>query len=270
MGYDVRRKFRTLVLQSEGHMRRMQREFMEASPAAGEFVRFSKPTHLAFGDVSFRAELRRFYESWPFDVIVIDNWSDCVLDDKFADYQQGMDNIRAALPAGDDTPAIVIVAHLSKAVIKSERAMTGRELMAHVSGSFRIGQKARTVFTLVRAWPQEADDDAVIFDCAKANNDRPLPISAWHRCPIEFKPYRDFDIDEWIAPPEDGQYYGAEARERSVRDALGGGRLVTQTRLAEEIATKVGNHPATVQRWIKRLKEEGKIEEVDGEIRWQA
>jgi len=71
--------------------------------------------------------------------------------------------------------------------------------MAFVSGSFRIGQKARTVFTLVRAYPQEPDDDAVVFDCAKANNDTPLPISAWRRKPVRFEPFKDFDFKEWFA-----------------------------------------------------------------------
>jgi hypothetical protein len=110
----------------------------------------------------------------------------------------------------------------------------------------------------------------VLFDCAQANHDQPLPISGWHRCPIEFKPIRDFDFDTWPNPPEDGQSFGAVEQERVVREALAGGRLVVQTRVAEEIAKRTNKHPAIVQRWIKGLREAGKIEDLDGRIRWRA
>jgi transposase len=56
----------------------------------------------------------------------------------------------------------------------------------------------------------------------------------------------------------------------NVSDLLAGGWLVIQTRLAKEIAKKLGRHEKTIQRWIWTLKEEGKIEEADRGIRWRA
>ena len=265
MGYRIRRKFRTLVLQSEGSMRRMQKEFAEAGDSAQEWVKFSKPAHLAFGDPAFRRQLHQYYERWPWDLTIIDNWSDCVRDDKFADYQEGLDNIRAALPAGDATPATLIVAHLSKAVIKSDKPMTGRALMAHVSGSFRIGQKARCVFTLVRAFPQENDDDLVIFDCAKASNDTPNPLSAWHRRPVKFIADPKFDTHAWLNPAVDGDRVDALV---ALQEVLPAEASLARSRIASEISDKYGVGESTVFRWITNALKAGKVTEENKLVRW--
>lgn len=268
-GYDIRRRFKTLVLQSEGSMRRMQRELGKADrERLRDHVQFTPPTHLQFANPEFRRGLRQKFEDWPFDLLIIDNWSDCVLDDKFSDYQTGLDNIRAALPDGDDMPAVLIIAHLSKAVIKMDRPMSGRSLMAHVSGSFRLGQKARTVFTLVRAWPDEADDATVIFDCAKASNDTPLPPSAWLRQPLRFAPVADFDFPGWFNPPENARRGGPSAEQM---DTLfqGGRRILRRSAAAKELES-LGFSRASVYRYLDTEKGPFKdnLAEKDGMLTW--
>ena len=271
MGYAVRRKFRTLIVQSEGSMNRMQKELLTAEPALTDFIQWSKPCHLAFSDPHFRQAIRRKFDAWPFDLIIIDNWSDCVTDDKFTDYQQGLDNIRAALPTGDKAPAVLILAHLSKAVIKSDKPLTGRVLMAHVSGSFRLGQKARTVFTLVRAFPELGDDDKVIFDCAKANNDVPLGVSAWHRRPVEFTPCRDFDFDTWANPPEDQGKGSISEDDMRAPEVFDGGRRKLKRKNAAAELKALGFSQANVYRALdcERGKFKEHLAEEDGLLVWR-
>ena len=243
MGYVVRRRWRTLVLQSENSMRRIQSEVKDLPESFEDFVRFSKPTALTFGLSEFRQAVRRYYEQWPFDMLIVDPWSDVVRDEKFSDYQEALENMMASLPAGERRPAIVIVAHLKKTVL-GEKRMTGRQLMGQVSGSMRLMQKARTAFMLQPA-SDDMTDDRVIFDCGKSNNDQPLAMSAWHRCNGNFLPCASFDFDEWINPPE-------ESRKSVTLEVMqelfeNGKRRATRAHLAEDLKGK-GYSQATAYR----------------------
>jgi CheY-like chemotaxis protein len=204
MGYEIKRQFRTLVLQCENSMRRLKSE-VEAVPAdAEDWVRFTKPCPLSFSKPEFRDELRRIYEQWPFDVVVLDHWAEIAREEGQADHLEALDHIRASLPLGEDAPAVVIIAHMRKMRGgDSWRPKQGRELLNELSGSFAIGAKARTVF-MIQPGSLDIDDDRIVFECAKSNNDQPLPPSAWHRRNGEFLPCPSFSFEEWYNPPEDG------------------------------------------------------------------
>jgi CheY-like chemotaxis protein len=114
MGYLVKRRFRTLVLQSENGPRRIQSEVAGLPREWDEHVRLSLPTWMRFGEPAFRQELRRLWESWPFDVLIVDNMNDVAKADGREDFLEALDNIRASLPVYPDAPAVVVVAHLRK------------------------------------------------------------------------------------------------------------------------------------------------------------
>jgi hypothetical protein len=267
MGYEVRRKARSLILQSEDSIRRIQSEVKDLPDDVGEWLRISAPTSLNFSSPQFRAELRRIWEDWPFDVLIIDPWSDVIRDEKFADMQEALENVLASLPGGDRRPAIVIVAHLKKQVL-TERPMIGRQLLGQISGSFRIGQKARTVFVLQQV-SMETDDDRVIFDCAKANNELPQPMSCWYRRNREFLPCHDFDFDAWLTPPEEGARSHKPEREDWAKIFSGGPAGMTKKTLADRLMQDRRCATASAYRWIDGAVKAGLLTEAAGVIGWK-
>lgn len=205
MGYTIRRRFRTFILQSENSVGRLKSEIMDTPQSLiREWIRWSKPTALAFHRPDFRRRLAQIWEAWPFDLLVIDPWTDVVRDAEAGDVAEAFDNIRLSLPRGDRMPAVLVVAHIRKQGRTDKwRPKAGSELMHEVLGSQGTVGKARTVFALQPGDPTNMEDDTVIFDCGKCNDGRPNPPSAWRRCNGEFQPLPDFDMDAWRNPPDD-------------------------------------------------------------------
>lgn len=269
MGYTVRRQFRTLVLQSENSLRRLKEEVAGVPKAAEEWVRFSKPTALRFGDPAFRAELRRIFQLWPFDVVILDHWAEIAREEGQADHLEAMENVLSCFPRGEASPAVVFIAHLRKQRGgDSWRPKTGRELLNELSGSFVIGAKARAVFVL-QPGSMDIDDDRLVFECAKSNNDKPLPPSAWHRRNGEFLACPDFDFDEWHNPPENGRRGITEADMDAV---FQGGRRALAKKHATAELKAAGFSQATAYRALDT--EAGKFKDrltVKGELlTWSA
>ncbi len=205
MGYTVRRRWRTYILQSENSTGRLKSEVENVDPAAiRDSVRWSKPCVLAFHRPEFRRRLMQIWEDWPFDCLVIDPWTDVVRDAEAGDVAEAFENIAASLPRGERAPAVVVVAHIRKQGRTDKwRPKAGSELMHEVLGSQGTVGKARTVFALQPNDPTDNQDDVVILDAGKCNDGRPNPASAWRRRNGEFLPVQGFDFDAWRNPPDD-------------------------------------------------------------------
>lgn len=269
MGYEIKRQFKTLVLQCENSMRRLKSEVEQIPAEYQDLVKFSKPCPLQFQRPEFRSELRRIWETWPFDVLVIDHWLEVAREEGQADHMEALDNIWASLPRGDSAPALMIIVHMRKQRGgENWRPKTGRELLSEVSGSYAVGAKARTVFAIQPA-TMEADDDRIIFDCAKSNNDVPMPMSAWHRRNGAFIPCKDFDFDAWLCPPEDG------GGRKSVTEAImrdlfqNGARAMSRATAVGDLEAKGFAQPTA----YRALKLDGKFKdflmEKEGLFYWQ-
>jgi hypothetical protein len=181
-------------------------EAMALDPAlCQQYVRWSLPCFMQFANPQFRSELRRMWQAWPFDLIIIDNLNDIAKADGREDYLDALENIYAALPQHPDLPAIVILAHLRKSRGGTDnRPKSGRNLLDELSGSFAIGAKARTAFVLLPV-SNDPEDARCVFDCAKFNNFKPNPRSAWKRDTASFHPIVDFAWDEYDNPPEESR-----------------------------------------------------------------
>jgi hypothetical protein len=203
MGYEIRRPFKTLIIQSQNSVWRIKSEVAHLPPEAGAWIQWTKPHAMNFSRPDYRAELRRVVEQWRPDVIGLDPWNVIARDEGQSDYLEAIENVKSVVDSADHTPAVVVVAHLRKQRGgDSWRPKTGRAMLDELSGSFALGAEARTVF-VVQPASLEMTDDRVIFDCAKSNNDQPLPMSAWHRRNGEFVACSDFDFDSWLSPTED-------------------------------------------------------------------
>lgn len=269
MGYEIKRQFRTLVLQCENSMRRLKAEVEALPKEVNDWVKFSKPCNLAFQRPEFRAELRRICEQWPFDVLVLDHWLEIAREEGQADHMEALDNIWASLPRGDAAPALVIIVHMRKQRGgENWRPKTGRELLSEISGSYAVGAKARTVFAIQPA-TMEIDDDRIVFDCAKSNNDQPLPMSAWHRRNGAFIPCQEFDFSAWLNPPEEGNR--KVLTEAILKTLFGDGKRRLSRRAAVQELVNQGFAEPTAYRALDLVKSKFKdfLEEKDGLLGWK-
>lgn len=209
LGLPVRRHFRTAILQAENGRHRLRDEFAGIDTGTlDEWIRISEPPPFGvrFDDPGFRSALAEFLQSFPADVVILDPWNSAVSDDKQRDYAETFRLIKGTLPKGEQSPALVIVAHTKK---PSDTKRTGRSLMFDVSGSHMIASVPRSLFVLQPA-SDDPPDDRVVWTNPK-NNDGPLcPRTAWHRREGRFDPCEEFD---WKA------FDGTDDRRRTVTEA---------------------------------------------------
>src|SRR5580700_5072634 len=102
------------------------------------------------------------------------------------------ESIRSIIPAGDDGPAIGIVAHTRKPQV-GERS-SGRALLNLLAGSYVLGSVPRCVF-IMQAASDDVTDNRVVWTCCKNNDGELGRRSAWERCNGLFTPVQDFDWD---------------------------------------------------------------------------
>jgi hypothetical protein len=267
MGYQVRRQARTWVLQSENGPRRVKTELETLRPDLRPWIRVSEKTALNFHHPDFRSAVRRLHSQWPFDLLVLDCWSDIIPDDKFADMREAIDNIDAALPDDDQRPAILVIAHLAKSAL-GDRPLIGRQLLGKVSGSFRLCQKARCAFA-IQGVTMDPDDKRVVFECAKSNNDTARPPSAWHVVNGQFIEIPDFDIDDWRNPP-DQDARGRKPDSASWEAIFSGGPAgMTKKSLADRLIQDRHCATGSAYRWIDGAVKAGLLMEASGIIAWK-
>ena len=180
-GLPVHRQFKTLIVQNENGRYRLKQEFSELDCAAlDEFLRICPPPAkgFAFEEPAFAEALEQAIARFDPDVVVFDPWNAAARDDKAADYRSAFDAIRSVIPASDNAPAIVIVAHTRKP--KSDEKSSGRGLMHTLAGSYLLSSVPRSVFVLQPA-SDDTEDDRVVFTCCKNNDGELGPRSCWQR-----------------------------------------------------------------------------------------
>ena len=246
MGYEIKRKFRTLILQAQNSLCRLKSEVQGVDESVNGWIRFSRDTTLAFHRPEFRGELRRIYQEWPFDVLGLDPWNVIARKDDLEATLLGLAWIKESLPEHPERPAVMIVCHTRKDKGGEQWApKTGRELTHEVSGSQALIAEARSAFT-VQPVTMDYGDDRIVFDCMKCSNEIPLPMSAWHRRNGEFRPCTpsEWDRDEWLNSGSRGQRGIGEA---DVAAVFEGGRRLTR-REAVEWLVAAGFKQATAYR----------------------
>jgi hypothetical protein len=204
-GLTVHRKFKTLIIQNENGEFRLSKEFADLDcEKLDPWVRVCPPPPfgLCFDREEFRAVLARAIGEFQPDVILLDPWNAAARDDKAKDYLEAFELIRCVIPAGDQAPALGIVAHTRKP--KSDERASGRALLNLLAGSYVLGSVPRSVFVM-QAASDDSEDRRVVWTCCK-NNDGDLGArSAWERANGLFGPVPDFDWDEFDNPNKDNR-----------------------------------------------------------------
>jgi hypothetical protein len=200
-GLAIHRHFKTLILQNENGGLRLKDEFSDIDCAGLDaYCRICEPPEygMRFDANDFREALKVELDSFTPDVVVLDPWNSVALDDKQRDYLEAFRAIRAVIPAGENSPALVIVAHTRKP--KSDHRPTGRDLLHELAGSYGLGSVPRTVFIMQPATP-DLEDNRIVWNVAKANNAKePGGRSCWERRNGLFAPVTDFDLREFDKP----------------------------------------------------------------------
>jgi hypothetical protein len=125
-----------LIVQNENGRFRLKKEFSELdSTLLDRLVRVSEPPPfgLIFDDSEFREDLSAIIAEFRPDLVIIDPWNAAARDEKARNYQDTFNLIRQVVPAGDDGPAIGIVAHTRKP--QSDERVNGRALLNLLAGS---------------------------------------------------------------------------------------------------------------------------------------
>lgn len=148
------------------------------------------PFGLCFDRREFRRELAKCIERFQPDVVVIDPWNSVARDEHARDYLETFNAIREVIPAADNSPALVIVAHTRKP--KSEERATGRGLLNLLAGSYVLGSIPRSVF-IIQSATDDPQEKQVIFTCCKNNDGELGPRTAWERRNGLFREVEDFD-----------------------------------------------------------------------------
>ena len=266
-GLKVHQRFKTAILQGENGRYRLKTEFAELDAATlNEFVRVSDvpPYGMAFDSVEFRIALREWLADFRPDVLLLDPWNGIVRDDKQKDFREAFDCIRDVLPKGDQSPAIVIVAHTRKS--KAEERKSGRALLQELSGSHALGSVPRCVFVMQAASDDETDE-RVVWTCCKNNDGKLGAHTAWFRRNGLFEPCEDFDWNEFDGPAK----ADAKAITKTDLDSLfAGDRKLTRKQAVAELKSRKSFGPSAC---YNALKTDGRFaahlhEAADGLLTW--
>ena len=265
LGIRLHQRFRTLILQAENGMFRLQSELADAGIGAAfdDWISVTPPPKdgLDFRDEKFRRALESEIEAFNPSAVVIDPWNEVAADDTQADYKAALRWIRSCLPKDPERqPVVVLVAHLRKPKGDGTRRH-GRDLMHELAGSHKLASASRAVMML-QAASSEPDDDRVVFTVCKNNDGDMPPPSAWHRRNGLFAPCEDFDWDKW----RDGgdRKNGAKVAAEDIDDALEGKGPMTRSAAANRIMEWTGCGRSAAFDALKRFPDLVQTVTVDG------
>jgi hypothetical protein len=180
-GLPVHCQFRTLVLQNENGLVRLQRDFKQIKlpEDVDSWIRVSSPP--AFGmlmdNFEFRTQLRAMVAEFKPRLLIIDPWNSITRDVMERDYHQAFVWLREVLANCPENPACLIVHHLRKPRAE-DRAKEGG-LINLMAGSYTIFSVPRSAMILQRA-SDSFEDNRVLFFPLKNNDGLELgKRSAW-------------------------------------------------------------------------------------------
>jgi hypothetical protein len=116
-GLKVHSKFKTFIVQNENGRFRLKQEFAELKEAVlDDFIRITPPPlyGICFDRREFREQLAKAIGIFQPDILIIDPWNAASRDEEARSMLETFDWIGEVVPAGDDGPAVGIVAHTRK------------------------------------------------------------------------------------------------------------------------------------------------------------
>jgi hypothetical protein len=207
-GLPVHRRFRTMIVQTENGLFRLQQEFGSLGLADDiandieEWIRVCEPPPfgLTLNNAEFQEDIKAEMHRFRPECVVLDPWNAAAKDDHQRDYVETFNSLRNLLPTGPDKPALGILAHTRKPT-RDDNRTGGTGLMHSLAGSYILTSVPRSIFVMIRGSEDETDDSVVLFN-PKNSNGTHAARSAWHRLTSGFTPHSDFDWREFDKPPD--------------------------------------------------------------------
>lgn len=254
-GRAVHRKFKTLIIQAENGPMRLKRVMTALAknygPSIKESIFITSPPEGGLPFVTsadFRTMVRQTVAKHGVDLVVIDPWSACMVEDSSDKVIEALGLIRSCFPADDLCPALGIVAHTKKP--RPEDVKRGRALVNLVSGSIALTNTARTVYTLL-PWTEDLTDDRIYWACPKLNNGENYSPSVWHRrFGAPFEPDTETDPSTWGIEEEEERRALDEEDVRKAYEAAGC-KTLTKSSLAKRLKEMKGVGYSTAMRAFK-------------------
>jgi hypothetical protein len=207
-GLPVHRRFRTMIVQTENGLFRLQQEFGSLGFADDiakdieDWIRVCEPPPfgLTLNNAEFQEDIKAEIHRFRPECVVLDPWNAAAKDDHQRDYVETFNSLRNLLPTGPDKPALGILAHTRKPT-KDDNRTGGTGVMHSLAGSYILTSVPRAIFVMIRGSEDETDDSVVLFN-PKNSNGKNAGRSAWHRRTSGFAPHSDFDWTEFDKPPD--------------------------------------------------------------------
>ena len=198
-GLDIPNKTKTLIIQTENGIRRLQEELKPHQKVlSGNLFYADVNEDINLRDSHYRERIRQTIIDKKIGLLVFDPWNQFVNDSSQKDYKPVLDMILGCLPTNPkECPAVLIVAHCRKPSNHKHRRVRGRDLMHEVSGSSILTAKARSVFVIEHLHPLDNNDARIIFTCAKSNDAKLSPRGCYQPSPDIFTQVEDFDWSEY-------------------------------------------------------------------------
>jgi len=267
-GLSVHRKFKTLIIQNENGELRLSREFGDLDcDTLDPWMRICPPPPLGlnFDREDFRALVMREIADFQPDVVLIDPWNAAARDEKARDYLATFELIRSVVPAGNECPALGIVAHTRKP--RADERANGRALLNLLAGSYVLGSVPRCAF-IMQAASDDTEDRRVVWTCCKNNDGEMGRRSAWERSNGLFASVPDFD---WDAFESQGQEQKGKITEEHLAAVFqDGARTLPRSEARDALMELTGAHRAAA---YEALKADGRfgahLSDSGGQLSWR-
>jgi hypothetical protein len=256
MGYEVKRKFKTLIIQSENDWIRLivDSNRLQLPEDFNEMVQI---VEFDFGRANLKDErvfegLRKIIQEGGFDLIIIDPWN-AFTDDANQEREtkaalRQIQSLCQGLPS-EMAPGILILTHVRKA--RSEDNHQGRQNAEKAAGSYVLLSNARCVINY-DPFTACIKEKRVIVYCTKKNLGKdPGGITAWEQVDDGFREIEGFDYEEWQQEAKKPKEPKAALRMEHLHQAMQDGPL-TRKDLGRRLMNLAGVTDSTVSDYLKK------------------
>jgi hypothetical protein len=249
LGFEVRSKFRTLILQNENGLTRLHDDMLALEQSGivkiAELQEWLRVSVIPFGgrplgNLDFQREVKAELGSFKPGLMGLDPFNEAVEDETLKEFSRGLAELRRMLHGVEPPPACMILHHFRKP--KAEDARSGRSLAHLLSGSYKLRSAGRSLIAVQLA-SNEVNEDRLVVTCLKNNNGPYGQRTAWLRKAAWFEPLPDFDLTKFDSG---GEKHEAKVKEEHIRQLFKDERWLQRSKavpMLEKIA-QVGRSAA--------------------------
>lgn len=213
LGYEVRRQFKTLIIQTENSTLRLIID-SKRLVLPEEFDESVKIIDFEMGradltDKEVFESLQRLIREDGFDLVIVDPWNAFTEDNNEKDVKAAIRRIMqlcTGIP-NDEVPGFLVLTHTRKT--RAEDNHQGRQNAEKAAGSYVLLSNSRCIINY-DPYSNDPNDKRVVVYCTKKSLGKDMGgVTAWEQVDGGFAEIDGFDFDEW---QESAKTKGKESR----------------------------------------------------------